>query len=420
MLQTLGRSWPTASALAALVLLGCSSDDIAERSSDGSSGGERAAPGGGGASSSAGANGGGPNGSGGSGGSAAPAHLIFHESFENQRGTDLNDVGFHPSLRPRNNACSSIDSGTCGNTCGNDNEGRCCRTGHPDAETFGSVIDDWAVARFNGGQQWSLNGTTHTVPQPVDGQWVYRAYAPDCSMQSPYRCNDFTKPVRLRALIASTSGDDINSRSEDRWYGLATWIDPAWDFEGWAKYVDQTMMSQHLPNGYGSGGGPLRIGFFKGNDGIHWHVKAALEATTYQGAVDAGCQNVATWGDHFGCTDREMDILNPDGSPSGARRFDFDRTDDVGHWMYWVVHLRHDPTGTGGGVMEIWLKRHDQPSYWKIVDYTGYVGVMAPEAPYFKFGISDKDPDGACPEIIYYDNFRVGDGQSGFADVDPS
>lgn len=352
----------------------------------------------------------------------AQAKILMHESFEKQRGDHVNDIGYYSALRPRNNSCSSIDFGTCGNTCGNSNEDRCCRTGYQDAETTGSVIEDWSTARFNGGNQWTLDNIDYTVPQPVDGDWVYRAYVPDCKLSSAYRCNDTSPPVRLRALIASTSEDIINSASKSRWYGLAVWIDPAWNFDGWEQYENQTIMSQHLPNNYNvGGGGPVRIVFQKGwNDRLEWQVLSAAEATNASAALAAGCDSAPKLKNGYGCTDRAMTILNIDGSSSGKGTFSFDKSTDTGNWIYWVIHIKSDPTGTGKGILQVWMKRTGQESYHKLVDYSGVVGVMSGTAPYFKFGISDKATYGACPEIIYYDNFKVGDENSGFADVDPS
>lgn len=355
-------------------------------------------------------------------GVSAQAGLIMNESFEQQRGSHPNDIGYYSDLRARKNSCSSIDFGKCGESCGNDNEGRCCRTGYPGAETDGSVIEDWSVARFNGGEQWVLDNQTYTVPQPVDGDWVYRAYVPDCRLNSAYRCNDYSAPVRLRALIASTSDSNINSATKSRWYGLATYIDPAWDFDGWPQYSRQTMMSQHLPNNYNvGGGGPLRIILTKGwKNRIQWQVLSAAEATTASAAKAAGCDSAPRLKNGYGCTGRAMTILNKNGSSSGDDTLAFDMDKDLGNWVYWVIHIKSDPSGTGKGILQVWKKSEGEADYHQLVDYKGVVGVMSSTAPYFKFGISDKATYGACPEILYYDNFKVGDEKSRFSEVDPS
>lgn len=353
---------------------------------------------------------------------SAHSELLMHESFELQRGNHENDIGYYPDLRPRNNSCSSIDFGVCGNTCGNSNQDLCCRSGYTGAETKGSVIEDWATARFTGGQTWKLDGTTYKVPQPVDGEWVYRAYVPDCGMGSPYRCNDFSPPVRLRALIASTSNSNINSATKSRWYGLSTYIDPAWNFDNWPLYSRQTMMSQHLPNNHDiGGGGPIRVILHKGWKGrIEWIFLAAVEATSTTIAKAAGCDSVSFLKKGYGCTDRAMTILDEDGSSSGNDYLLFDHDRDLGNWVHWVIHIKNDSSGKGQGILQIWKKSDGVAKYHKIIDFSGAVGVMSSTPPYFKFGISDKATYGACPEILYYDNFKVGDESSNISEVDPS
>ena len=375
------------------------------------------------------------------------AAIIIHESWETAvSGEPINDIGYYSQFRIRNNSCSGLgaDLDDCGNTCGepNSSSDACCRSNdspwEPVANIPGdTIIENWSTGRFQDDNSWwwpndQTQTSFHEVPTPVDGSWVARAYVPDITETSPYRCNDDTSPVRPRALVgASQSSDSMNSATLSRWYGVAVLIDPAWNLQDGDQYEGNTLMSQHVPNTY-NGGGSVRINFQIGwENAQQWRIlssaevpKVGEEACSVNTAALAACNGFDITETNTGkcmCSGRNMEILDTEGDPSGDNYFEFVDNTDKGHWVYWVIHTKGDPTGASNGILQVWVKRYNG-SYWKVVDFTGQVGNMTSTAPYWKMGISDKTDgwdDGAVPKIIYYDNFRVGDENSNFDEVDP-
>lgn len=100
----------------------------------------------------------------------AHAALIYHESWE-----WANDIPTGPNVETLFGGKNNCNTGDCENSCA----GGCCNEL--------PKIENYAVMTVAQGTQWTLGSHTFTVPPAIDGTRVFRAYAPDCSSNSPYR-----------------------------------------------------------------------------------------------------------------------------------------------------------------------------------------------------------------------------------------
>jgi len=369
------------------------------------------------------------------------AAVLMNESWELPiPGYTQYDIGYDSRFRIGNNSCSwfgsNLSSPTCGNTCGEGglSTDACCRSNDPNNPSLPwdgtrspeSILADWSTGRFQAGMSWTWRygtpNSVHTVPEPVDGDWVARTYVPDVSGASPYRCNAPEYYPRPRALVGeSSSSSNLNSSNLDRWYGVATWLDPAWDIDQQDQWLWMTLLDQHAPLNISANIGGVEIIFRKGYlDRHEWKVFMPAE---FDNSTDAnnycGTTPIENNGTYWWCIDRSMPIIINDNNNWTPFLDDVDK----GHWMYWVVHTKFDTTGNNNGRLEVWVKRYNE-DWAKWVDYTGAMGPIRTTTPtYWKMGISDKTAgpgSGSVPKIIYFDAFKVGDENSNFNEVAPT
>lgn len=191
------------------------------------------------------------------------------------------------------------------------------------------------------------------------------------------------------------------------------------------KYETTSIASLHSPESH-TGAGPLKMIIRKNGSGeLVWEFHSSFDSKTSQGLDAGGCvDNSKTIPGGYHCAYRPVTLawVDPDLPPShnkGNRSILFKAEKDTGQWVHFVVHYKWDNTGSGGGVLEIWMKRGGESDYRRVVNLRSYVGLMTDDAPYLKMGLSAIDGD-ACPHLQYYDNLKIGNRNSSFSEVDPS
>lgn len=334
------------------------------------------------------------------------ASIIYHESWEWTQ-----DIITGPTLDSLFGGKNNCNTGDCESSC----TGGCCNE-LPE-------IDNYAVMTIAQGSQWTLGNHTFTVPPAVDGNRVFRAYAPDCSPNSPYRCNAANN--RIRSGLSTSESSPINSASDDRWIGFAIWIDPERNLQGMDRYETTSIASLHSPSSH-PGAGPLKMIIRKNYwHELVWEFHASFDSKTAKGLETGGCvDNSRSIPGGYHCAYRPVTLawVDPDLAPNhnkDRKSILFQPGKDAGHWVYFVVHYKWDNTGSGKGILEIWMKRGNESGYTKVVNQRSYVGLMTNDAPYLKMGLSAIDGD-ACPHLQYYDNLTIGDRHSSFDEVNPS
>jgi len=200
------------------------------------------------------------------------------------------------------------------------------------------------------------------------------------SMRFEQRCEDPLMHNGRRAELVK--GGLLSPMLSERWYGLSIFLPLNWVNDdgngGWIVFA-QWHGSPDLSSGDMWRSPPL-----------------ALEISTNKWIIDY------RYDPNFITTH----------NPSGHYAWTGSMTEDKGKWTDWVFHVRWDYSETG--FLEVWKNGV------QVADYHGPIGYNDVKGPYFKMGIYRGGANSICPRVVYHDELRMGDENSGFAAVSPT
>ena len=163
---------------------------------------------------------------------------------------------------------------------------------------------------------------------------------------------------------------------QDYWYGFSTYWPGTWRAD-----TQSELFVQWIPVERGSGGPALAIYVYGEQYRIkkRWSAEASAYRNLWRGDVAA----------------------------------------DRGTWIDWVFHVKWSPTEDG--TVQVWRNGK------KIVSDTGRNSGPGEYAPYFKFGIykwpwkqdSEAAPSTVSRRVLYFDEIRIGNSETGFEAVSP-
>lgn len=296
-----------------------------------------------------------------------------------------------------------------------------------EAELYRPDGSVWSIPLFwDGGQTWKLR-----ISPDIEGEWSYKISSTDNGLKGKsgkFNCTKSTGRGSVRPMKDYPYHFQYQN-GEKMWFMGDT---------QWALFTDNSKEKHNRSS-----------------------VEHYLKTRASQGfnAVHAMLLSEAGWGNSGGMPfiDMRQQILNPDYWKEVDARVAFankqgmivdsggqlvfflqrqgekedaicekfiimDKMSEIrGEWLDFVMQVKW--TGNADGFLKFWVKKENGANYSQKIDYKGRTFWNDEDkGPYFKMGLYMGDPGwkGPAERTVYTDEYRLGNAECDFHDVDPS